>query len=332
MMKKFLYAALALFFCVGLMLGGCEKKSTEDMVHLTISEVTHSVFYAPQYAAIALGYFQEEGLEIELVNGGGADNVMTAVLSGQVEIGFAGPEASIYVYNEGKEDFAQVFAQVTKRDGSFIMARTPNPNFTYEDFEGAHILGGRKGGVPYMTLEYVIKQSDADINAMNLDTSIDFDLMVPSFTAGTGDYVTVFEPVASTLEQEGKAYIVASVGQDSGEIPFTAYFALKSYIQENPEVIQKFTDALYRAQQWVLQADAEEIAEVIAPFFPDNDIDLLTNAIQRYQDIDAWVGEPAMTQDAFERLQDVMQEAGELKQRAPYSEIVNNDFAYHAVE
>lgn len=331
-MKKILYAALALFFCIGLTLSSCEKKSTEEIVQLTVSEVTHSVFYAPQYAAIALGYFEEEGLEIELVNGGGADNVMTAVLSGQVDIGFAGPEASIYVYNEGKENFAQVFAQVTKRDGSFIVSRTPNPSFSYEDFEGAHVLGGRKGGVPYMTLEYVVKQSGADMNAVQLDTSIDFDLMVPSFTAGTGDYVTVFEPVASTLEQEGRGYIVASVGQDSGEIPYTAYFALKSYIEEHPDIIQKFTNALYKAQQWVIQSDAETIAEVIAPFFPDNDLSLLSAAIQRYQEIDAWVSTPAMTQDAFERLQDVMQEAGELKQRASYLEIVNNTFADKAVQ
>ncbi len=331
-MKKILYAALALLFCISLTLSSCEKHSTEEVVHLTVSEVTHSVFYAPQYAAIALGYFEEEGLEIELVNGGGADNVMTAVLSGQVDIGFAGPEASIYVYNEGKEDFAQVFAQVTKRDGSFIVSRTPNASFSYKDFEGAHVLGGRKGGVPYMTLEYVVKQSGVDIDAVQLDTSIDFDLMVPSFTAGTGDYVTVFEPVASTLEQEGKGYIVASVGQDSGEIPYTAYFALQSYINEHPDIIQKFTNALYKAQQWVIQADAKRIAEVIAPFFPDSDLALLSTAIQRYQNIDAWVSTPAMTQDAFERLQDVMQEAGELKQRASYLEIVNNTFAEKAVQ
>ena len=183
-----------------------------------------------------------------------------------------------------------------------------------------------------MTLEYVVKQRGVDIDAVQLDTSIDFDLMVPSFTAGTGDYVTVFEPVASTLEQEGKGYIVASVGQDSGEIPYTAYFALQSYINEHPDIIQKFTNALYKAQQWVIQADAKTIAEVIAPFFPDSDLALLSTAIQRYQNIDAWVSTPAMTQDAFERLQDVMQEAGELKQRASYLEIVNNTFAEKAVQ
>lgn len=229
---------------------GCAKKHTDETTRLTVSEVTHSVFYAPQYAAIALGYFAQEGLEIELLNGGGADNVMTAVLSGQADIGFAGPEASIYVYNEGKADFPQVFAQVTKRDGSFIVARKPMPDFTYADFEGAHVLGGRKGGVPYMTLQYVVANSGADLSKIELDTSIDFDLMVPSFTAGTGDFVTVFEPVASTLEQEGKGYIVASVGQDSGEIPYTAYFALQSCLHKQPEVFQKFTNALYRAQQW----------------------------------------------------------------------------------
>ena len=236
------------------------------------------------------------------------------------------------MYNEGKADFPQVFAQVTKRDGSFIVAREPMADFSYADFEGAHVLGGRKGGVPYMTLQYVIVQSGADLSAIELDTSIDFDLMVPSFTAGTGDFVTVFEPVASTLEQQGKGYIVASVGQDSGEIPYTAYFALQSHLRKEPEVFQKFTNALYRAQQWIASADAAEIAEVIAPFFPDSDLELLASAIERYQAIDAWVSEPAMSQDAFERLQDVMQAAGELKQRASYSEVVDNTFAREAAK
>lgn len=331
-MKRLLCLALALLFALALPLYGCGKKHTDETTRLTVSEVTHSVFYAPQYAAIALGYFAQEGLEIELLNGGGADNVMTAVLSGQADIGFAGPEASIYVYNEGKADFPQVFAQVTKRDGSFIVARKPMPDFTYADFEGAHVLGGRKGGVPYMTLQYVVANSGADLSKIELDTSVDFDLMVPSFTAGTGDFVTVFEPVASTLEQEGKGYIVASVGQDSGEIPYTAYFALQSCLHEQPEVFQKFTNALYRAQQWVASADAEEIARVIAPFFPDSNPELLTAAIERYQAIDAWVSEPAMSQDAFERLQDVMQAAGELKQRASYSEVVDNTFAREAAK
>ena len=326
--RTFALLAVLLFMAV---LVGCTRSTQDGLTEITVSEVTHSVFYAPQYAAIALGYFEEEGLEITLQNGGGADNVMTAVLSGQADIGFAGPEACIYVYNEGKTDYARVFAQVTKRDGSFIVGRSPDANFTYADFENAHVLGGRKGGMPYMTLQYVVDHSDADPAAVVLDTSIDFDLMVPAFTAGTGDYVTVFEPTASMLEQEGKGYILTSVGQDSGEIPYTAYFALGSYLEENADTVQRFTNALTRALQWVAQTDAAEIAQVVAPFFPDSDTDLLASAIRRYQQIDAWVTDPAMTEQSFTRLQDVMTYAGELKAHVPYTDLIDNSFARNAI-
>ena len=195
---------------------------------ITISEVTHSVFYAPQYAAINLGFFKEEGLEIELLNSGGADKVMTAVLSNDVEIGFAGPEASIYIYNEGSSDYAQVFAQVTKRDGSFLISRESG-DFKWEDLKGKHILPGRKGGVPYMTLQYVLRKHGINTETdLNFDNSISFDAMTSAFVSGTGDYVTVFEPTATTLELEGRGHIVASVGEATEEIPFTAYFAKKS--------------------------------------------------------------------------------------------------------
>lgn len=313
-----------------LLLAGCGS-SGEGPVKLTVSEVTHSVFYAPQYAAMALGYFRDAGLEVELTNGQGADKVMTAVVSGQVQIGLAGPEAAIYVYNEGREDYAQVFAQLTKRDGSFLMAREPDAAFTYDKLRGKHVLGGRKGGMPYMTLEHVIRSHGVALDELDLDTSIQFSMMTGAFTGGTGDYVTVFEPTATMLEQEGKAYIVASVGQDSGEIPFTAYFANRSYIKENPEIIQRFTNAVYAAQQWVQKATPKEIAEVIAPYFPDTDAEVLEQVAARYQEIDAWSGTPVMSEDAFTRLQDVMQEAGELEVRADYAAVVNNDFARKAV-
>lgn len=325
---------LALFFVVGLLftclLSGCAKE--EELTHVTVSEVTHSVFYAPQYAAIKLGYFEEEGLEVELINGQGADKVMTAVISGQVDIGLAGPEASIYVYNEGKEDYAQIFAQVTKRDGSFIMAREPDENFSYEKLAGKHILAGRKGGVPCMTLEYVLNQNGLSTSDLEFDTSVEFGLMAGAFAGGTGDYTTMFEPTATMMEQEGSAYIVASVGQDSGEIPYTAYFSLKSYIDENEETIQKFTNAISKAQKWLAEAEPREIAETIAEFFPDTEIDVLEQVAARYQEIDAWMTEPFMTEDSFNRLQDVMENAGELSNRAPYDKLVNNSFAEEAVK
>ena len=290
------------------------------------------MFYAPQYAAIKLGYFEEEGLEVELINGQGADKVMTAVISGQVDIGLAGPEASIYVYNEGKEDYAQIFAQVTKRDGSFIMAREPDENFSYEKLAGKHILAGRKGGVPCMTLEYVLNQNGLSTSDLEFDTSVEFGLMAGAFAGGTGDYTTMFEPTATMMEQEGSAYIVASVGQDSGEIPYTAYFSLKSYIDENEETIQKFTNAISKAQKWLAEAEPREIAETIAEFFPDTEIDVLEQVAARYQEIDAWMTEPFMTEDSFNRLQDVMENAGELSNRAPYDKLVNNSFAEEAVK
>lgn len=310
-------------------LSGCGAKQEEkgkDMV--TVCEVTHSIFYAPQYAAINLGFFDAEGIEVELSNGQGADKVMAAVLSDNVDIGFAGPEASIYVYNEGKDDYTQVFAQLTQRDGSFLVAREPDPNFTWDKIKNKTILPGRKGGVPYMTLEYVIRQNGLNPDTdTTLDNSIQFALMAGAFTSGTGDYVTLFEPTASMLEQEGKGYIVASIGKESGEIPYTAYFAKKSYIEKNQDLIIRFTRAIYRGQKWVEATNAEEVAKVIAPSFPDTDIKVLTAAVQRYKDIDAWSTDPILKEQSFDLLQEVMTQAGELTQKAPYDKIINNTFA-----
>lgn len=298
-----------------------------------VNEVTRSVFYSPQYLAIALGYFEEYGMEIELTNGGGADNVMTAVLSGQSDIGFAGPEAAIYVYNEGKTDYPQVFAQLTKRDGSFLVAREKTDNFSWEDLKGKIVIPGRKGGVPYMTLEYVLKQNGLNpATDLVLDDSISFDLMAGSFAGGNADYVTLFEPTASLTEEAGIGYIVASVGEEAGEIPYTAYFALQSYINENEELIQNFTKAIYKGQQWAKEHTATEIAEKIVTFFPDTDIETLATSIQKYKDIDAWNETPVLEEYAFEKLQDVMEEAGELTKRADYNKVVNNKYANEAIE
>ena len=275
---------------------------------------------------------KDEGIDIELINSAGADKVMTAVLSNDVQIGFAGPEASIYIYNEGSKDFAQVFAQVTKRDGSFLISRESG-DFKWEDLKGKHILPGRKGGVPYMTLQYVLNKHGLNTETdLNFDNSISFDAMASAFVSGTGDYVTVFEPIATSFEIENKGHIVASVGEAADEIPYTAYFAKKSYIESNPEVIQKFVNAIYKGQTWVDTHSAEEIAKELLVSFPDTNLEVLTKVVERYKSIDAWNTTPIMTKESFERLQEVMTNAGELEKVAPYEEIVNNRFAEESIK
>ena len=304
------------------------SNNESEMKTITVNEVTRSVFYAPQYVAINNGYFEENGMKIELSTGQGADAVMTAVLSGQCDIGFAGPEASIYVYNEGKEDYTQVFAQMTKRDGSFLVAKEDTDNFSWQDLKGKTVIPGRKGGVPYMTLEYVLKKNGINPETdLTLDDSIKFDLMAGAFSSGDAEYVTLFEPTASLTEKEGKGYVVASVGEASGEIPYTAYFAKKSYIENNEDTIQKFTNAIYKGQQYVKEHTSTEIAEVIQSFFPDTDIEQLANAVQSYKDIDAWNETPVLKEEAYHRLEEVMTMAGELQEKAPYEKVINNKYA-----
>lgn len=309
------------------------KTNEEGLKKINVNEVTRSVFYAPQYLAINKGFFKEEGLEIELTTGQGADKVMTAVLAGQSDIGFAGPEASIYVYNEGKEDYTEVFAQLTKRDGSFLVSKTDTNNFNWKDLKGKTVIPGRKGGVPYMTFEYILKQNGLDPSKdVNLDDSIKFDLMAGAFAGGNAEYVTLFEPTASMTEDAGKGYVVASIGEASGEIPYTAYFAKKSYIEENEDTIQGFTNAIYKGQQWAKEHSAAEIAEVIQDFFPDTELEMLTKSIQSYIDIDAWNDTPILKEESFNRLQDVMKEAGELEKEAPYDKVINNKFAEKSIK
>lgn len=324
---------IILLIALGIILYFVTKDNTEQvaLTKIRLNEVTRSVFYAPQYVAISKGFMEEEGLEIEITTGQGADKVMTAVLAGQSDIGFAGPEATIYVYNEGKEDYAQVFAQLTQKDGSFLVAREKTENFSWQDLKGKTVIPGRKGGVPYMTFEYVLKKNGINPQTdVTLDDSIKFDLMAGAFSGGTADYVTLFEPTATMTEQAGKGYVVASVGEASGEIPYTAYFAKKSYMEENTEIIQKFTNAIYKAQKWVEEHTMEEVAEAIQGFFPDTDITQLATVLKSYQDIDAWKTTPDMTEESFERLQTVMEEAGELKQKVPFEKVINNTYAQNA--
>ena len=299
-----------------------------ELTTIQLNEVTRSVFYAPQYVAIANGFFEEEGLEIEMTTGQGADKVMTAILAGQSDIGLCGPEASIYVYNEGREDYVEVFAQLTKRDGSFLVSKNPTDNFSWNDLKGKTVIPGRKGGVPYMTFEYVLKQNGINPETdLVLDDSIQFDLMAGAFAGGNAEYVTLFEPTASMTEEQGKGYVVASVGEASGEVPYTAYCAKKSYIEENSDIIEGFTRAVYRGQQWVKEHSAREIAEAIQDFFPDTSVESLEQSVQSYKDIDAWNENPILKEESFDKLQLIMTEAGELDQKAPYDKIVNNSYA-----
>ncbi|MBR6504545.1 MAG: ABC transporter substrate-binding protein [Clostridia bacterium] len=335
MLKKIIIIlAIVIVAIVGIVVfRNLNKTEDTGLTKIRLNEVTRSVFYAPQYVAISQGFFEKEGLEIEITTGQGADKVMTAVLAGQSDIGFAGPEASIYVYNEGKEDYTEVFAQMTKKDGSFLVSKTENKEFKWTDLKGTTVIPGRKGGVPYMALEYVIKKNGMNPQTdMVLDDSIKFDLMAGAFAGGNAEYVTLFEPTASMTEAAGKGYIVAAVGEAAGEIPYTAYFAKKSYIEANSEIIQKFTNAVYEGQKWVSTHSAKEIAEVVVEFFPDTDLGMLEKSIQSYIDIDAWNDTPVMTEESFELLQTVMTEAGELSQKAPYDKVINNKYAENAIK
>jgi len=328
MKKLFIFLMCLALLCVGL--AGCGE--AEELTTVALNEVTHSVFYAPLYAAMELGYFEEEGIAIELTNGGGADKVMTAILSGQSDIGLAGPESCIYVLQEGREDHPLVFAQLTKRDGSFLVGREDSA-FDWNDLRGKTIIGGRKGGVPEMTLEYVMRQNGVIPHEdAVVDTSVQFNMMAGAFTGGNGDYVALFEPTATEVERSGKGHILCSIGEESGEIPYTAFFAAKSFMSENSELIQRFTNAIARAQKWVQETDAAEIARVIAPQFPDTDLDILTAVTERHKNIDAWNNEPFMKKEAFDRLQTVMETAGELSEWVDYNELVDMSYAEKAAE
>lgn len=335
-MKKY-KAVVAAFLAITLvlmLLTGCSSNEGQgDLRKVRVSEVTHSIFYAPQYAAISQGFFEEEGLELELINGGGADKVATAVLSGDVDIGFSGSESTVYVYNEGREDYLVTFAQLTNKDGSFLVGRKPDPDFTFDKLIGKDVIGGRKGGMPEMTFEYVLRQEGIDPQKdVNIDTSVQFDSMAAAFKGGQGDYVTLFEPVATSIEKDGSGYVLASIGEASGDVAYTAYNTSKSFIKENPELIQSFTNAIYRGQLWVEQASYEEIAKAIHEFFPEMELEDLITVVQRYKDQDSWAKTPVMSKESFDHMQDIIEDAGVVDTRAPYEELVNTDFAEKAVE
>ena len=328
-MKKILALLLAVLMTVPI-LCACGAR---DATVVRLSEVTHSVFYAPQYVAMSQGFFEQEGLRIELTNGGGADKVMTAVVSGQSDIGLAGPEASIYVYNQGKADHPQIIAQLTKRDGSFLVGRTDG-EFSWEDLRGKTVIGGRKGGVPEMTLEYVMRQHGLTPGVdVTVNTSVQFNMMAGAFTGGEGDYVALFEPTATQVERAGQGYILSSIGQESGEIPYTAYFANKSWLQANADTAQRFVNAIAKAQQWVMDHTDRQVAEAIIDQFPDTTLDELEAVTARHRQIEAWNRTPVMERHALERLETVMEQAGELTRSdwVPFDELVDNSFASSAI-
>ena len=345
MFKKFITITSSLALSM-MCITGCSQTTSNNsneevnktLDKVTIAEVTHSVFYAPQYAAVTKGFFEEEGIEVDIINAAGADKTMAALISGEAQIGLMGPEASIYVYNQGSENYAVNFAQLTKADGSFIVAREEMPNFTLEDLKGKDILGGRKGGVPLMTLEYVLKQNGLTIGTnkeageVNVRPDVQFGVMAGAFAGGEGDFTTAFEPTGTQMEKDGTGYIVASVGELAGDVPYTAYSATKEFIADNEDLIQRFTNALYKGQQWCKTASNEEIAKAMQPFFNDLTLDDLISVVDRYKSIDAWCDNPLLTEESLNSLVEIMKEAGELDKAPVYNDIVTTDFANKAIE
>lgn len=310
-----------------------KKDGEEKLTKVTLNEVAHSIFYAPQYVAIEEGYFTEEGLDLTLVTGFGADKVLTALISGEADIGFMGAEASIYAYQEGATDPAVNFAQLTQRAGNFLVAREKMQDFKWEDLKGKKVLGGRKGGMPEMVFEYILKQHDIDPTTdLTINQSIDFGSTAAAFSEGLGDYTIEFEPSATILESENKGYVVASLGKDSGYVPYTAYSAKQSYINQYPDTIQGFTNALQKGMDYVQSHSPFEIAKVIEPQFPETDLNTITTIVTRYYDQDTWKDNLVFEKSSFDLLQDILETAGELEKRAPYEDLVTTEFAKKAIK
>lgn len=315
---------------------GCRKQEeNKEQVKIRLNEVVRSIFYAPMYAAINQGFFTEEGLDIELSTGQGADKTMQQVLSGNTEIGFCGPEQVIYTYNQGREDYPVLFAQLTKTDGSFLVSRNDEPDFKWENLRGKTIIGGRPGGVPEMTLEYVLKNHGLKPGEdVTLITNLAFTATAGAFKAGTGDYVASFEPTASTLEKEGIGKIVASLGKASGEMPYTCFFTTKSYMDKNPEIIQKFTNAIYKGQLWVESHSSIEVSKSVESFFPGSDIDLLAAEVERYKTQGSFAKDLTLQESGLQKLMDIIQsyQSDLIPARPPYDKIVTTKFSEEAIK
>ena len=321
--------------CILCVLPGCSKQETTEssLIPVTLNEVAHSIFYAPQYVAIENGYFEEEGIDLTLVTGFGADKVATALVSGEADIGFMGSESSIYIYNQTPEDYIVNFAQLTQRAGNFLVAREPMENFKWEDIKGSYVLGGRKGGMPQMVFEFILKKNNIDPAAdLTIDQSIDFGSTAAAFTGNDADFTVEFEPSATALEAEGAGYVVASLGEASGYVPYTAYSVKQSYLNDHPEVLQAFTNALQKGMEYVQTHTPEEIAKVIQPQFEETDLDTITTIVTRYYEQDTWKDNLIFEKESFDLLQNILEEAGELPAWTPYEDLVNTEFAEKAAE
>lgn len=325
-MKKYIFALLICGISF-LLFAGCTKKE-EEHTNIQLAEVTRSVFYTPQYVALEKGFFEEEGLDVELQTTWGGDKTMTALLSDHADIALVGAETSIYVYAQNPKDYAINFAQLTQTDGTFLVAKDEHASFNWDDVLDKTFLGQREGGMPQMVGEYVLKQHNIDPHEdLDLSQNIDFANIPGAFLSGDYEFVQLFEPTASTMEDEGTGHIVASFGEESGEVPYTVYMAQQSYLDEHPDRISKFTRAIYKAQKWVEETDSTEIAEVVSPYFEDTDIDMLAASIDRYKEQQSFASTPIFNEDGWDRLKDIMEEAGELPEDIPFEELVNNEFA-----
>ena len=327
-MKKYKLVIILLFIVLIIAIFSILTKEKEtNLKKVTLAEVAHTIFYAPQYVALNNGYFEEEGLDIELVLTSGADAVMSAVLSGDVDIGFSGTEATIYVYNGGEKDYVKTFAGLTKRDGSFLVSRKKYDNFTLKDLKGKNVIGGRQGGMPEMTFEWALRENGIDPNKdLNIDTSIAFSAMQGAFIGGTGDFVTLFEPNALSVEQNGYGYVVAYIGELGGEVPYTAYNARKSYIENNKETIKSFTKAIDKGLKFVENNTPEEIAKCIIDFFPDTTMNDLVKIVKRYKDGDAWRENITINEQEFKHIQDIMIASNELDKYVEYKDLIFSEY------
>ena len=327
-MKKF--KLIALFSCMLLiLLSACNSNEKSS---IKLAEVTRSLFYAPQYVALEKGFFEDEGLDVELQTTWGGDKTMTALLSDNADVALVGSETSIYVYEQNAKDYAVNFAKLTQTDGTFLVAKDPDPNFSWDNLRDTTFLGQRKGGMPQMVGEFVLKQHDIDPHQdLDLQQNIDFANIPGAFVSGDANYVQLFEPTASVFEKEGKGHIVASFGEESGDVPYTVFMAKESFLTDNEEEAKKFTKAVYEAQQWVQENSAEDIAKVIQPYFDDTDLDILAASIQRYKDQHSFADDPILGEEEWGNLQDIMQEAGELDSDVPYEDLVNTELAEEVI-
>ncbi len=333
-MKKFISLLLTGGMTLSLLAGCTSKPETQaDLTPVRLNEVVHSVFYAPQYVAQELGFFEEEGLDVTVAIGNGADKSMTALLSDSADIALLGTEAGIYVYNEGKENYPKAFLQLTQRAGNFLVSRTDEPDFKWDDLKGKSVIGGRLGGMPEMVLEYVLKENGLKLNEdVEIINNIDFSSTAGAFTGNVGDYTVEFEPVATTLENSGSGHIVASLGAASGYVPYTVYMARDEFMNSHPETVLAFTRAIYKGQLWVKEHTSEEIAKVVSPQFPDSDVATLTTIIERYKAQDTWKADPVFSEEGFTLIQDIMEQGGQLTQRVPFTDLVRTDFAQDAMK